>query len=162
MSQWFAIIDGAADARLYDLISKTRNHACLYTGDYDAETRKALPYVVEMRNGETFSQTWSQHESGRSWGILCRTSLTLTNLRRHLRHFTTARLPDGQVVMFRFWDPRVFKTFVEEGEENEVAPIFKGIELIVADYGVKGRRHYKWQDGLRFSDTANSPANVSA
>lgn len=151
MSHWFAIVDGAADPRLYNLIVETKTHACLYTGDYPEETRKALPYIVQMRNGERFSKIWSTYETGNYWGILCKTDLALSAFRRHLRHFTTARLPDGEVVMFRFWDPRVFKTFSENGSAAEVEPFLKGISSVLCDLGKEGRKQYSWNNGLRMS-----------
>lgn len=151
MSQWFAIVDGAADPRLHDLIVETKSYSCLYSGDYPQDTRKALPYIVQMRNGERFSKIWSSHETGHHWGILCSTDLGLTALRRHLRHFTTARLPDGEVVMFRFWDPRVFSTFVENGSTEEVKPFLKGISAVLCDLGKEGRKQYKWNNGLQIS-----------
>ena len=151
MSQWYAIVDGAADPRLYDLVVESQTHACLYSGDYAADTRKAFPYIVQMRNGERFSKIWSNHETGNYWGILCKTELALPAFRRHLRHFTTARLPDGEVVMFRFWDPRVFTTFVENGTAEEVAPFLKGISCVLCDLGKDGRKQYKWKQGLQIS-----------
>ena len=126
MSRWYAIVDGAADSRLYDLITSSYDYACLYSGEYDTETRKALPYIVAMQNGEKFSKIWASHEAGQFWGILCKTGMSLAQFRRHLRLFTTAQLPDGEVVMFRFWDPRVFATFAENGSAKEVGPFFKG------------------------------------
>jgi len=151
VSHWFAIVDGAADPRLYELIVSTLTHACLYSGDYSEETKKALPYIVQMRNGERFSKIWSSHETGNYWGVLCKTDLALPSFRRHLRHFTTARLPDGEVVMFRFWDPRVFATFAENGSADEVEPFLKGISSVLCDLGKEGRKQYRWNDGLQMS-----------
>lgn len=151
MSHWFAIVDGAADPRLHNLIVATKTHDCLYSGDYAEATRKALPYIVQMRNGERFSKIWSDHETGNYWGILCKTDLPLAAFRRHLRHFTTARLPDGEVVMFRFWDPRVFSTFAENGTAEEVEPFLENISTVLCDLGKEGRKQYRWNDGLQMS-----------
>lgn len=149
MSYWFAIVDGAADARLHDLIIECKDYACLYSGQYSNETRKALPYIVRMRNGERFSKIWAAHETGHYWGILCKTEMNLRILRRHLRHFTTARLPAGDVVMFRFWDPRIFSIFVENGTDEEVEPFLKGLDAVLCDLGQEGRKQYHWQNGLK-------------
>jgi len=133
------------------VISECSKHACLYEDDYSPETRAALPYLVELVEGEQLPDLWRKHEPGRFWGIVCQSSLELPALRRHLRKFTTARLPLGDVVLFRFWDPRVFATFAEEGTEGEVAPFFENIDAVIADLGPDGRRRYHWDGGLQTS-----------
>lgn len=143
MSEWFAVVDCARDARLFSIVERCSKRECLYSGDYDDETRKALPYLVQMKNDEPLAETWRQHESGRFWGLLCNSERSFSELRRHLRKFTTARLPDGEVVLFRFWDPRVFDPFMTAGTAEEIAPMFKGIGSFVADPG-GGRRRYEW------------------
>ncbi|MEL6529148.1 MAG: DUF4123 domain-containing protein [Pseudomonadota bacterium] len=151
MSGWFAIVDGAADPRLYPLISKCSQHACLYEDDYSEETQAALPYLVELIDGEELPELWRKHEPGRFWGIVCQSTLDFKALRRHLRKFTTARLPLGEVALFRFWDPRVFVTFAERGTEEEVGPFFEKIDAVIADLGSDGRRRYSWDGGLQSS-----------
>ncbi|MGN3975582.1 DUF4123 domain-containing protein [Tsuneonella sp. SYSU-LHT278] len=148
MSRWYAVVDGAADARLYDIVAAERDQACLYSGDYDGETRKALPWLVAIEEDSAIAKLWRAHESGRFWGILLRSGLELAALRRHLRHFTTARLPDGEIVMFRFWDPRVFDVFARTETADQVGAFLEPIELAVADLGAGGRRRYEWRGGL--------------
>ncbi|MEM8725452.1 MAG: DUF4123 domain-containing protein [Pseudomonadota bacterium] len=164
MAGWYAIVDGAADPRLYPVVSKSAKYACLYEDDYDEDTLAALPYLVELTEGEQLPDLWRKHESGRFWGIVCQSSLDLPALRRHMRKFTTARLPLGEVVLFRFWDPRVFVTFAEDGTEDEVAPFFEKIDVVIADLGPDGRRRYHWDGGIQSSfaqpktQTAKAPA----
>ncbi|MEP0189845.1 MAG: DUF4123 domain-containing protein [Erythrobacter sp.] len=154
MQGWYAIVDGAADPRLYPVICETTQHKCLYEDDYAPETRATLPYLVALAEGERLPDLWRQHEPGNFWGIVCQSSLEFTALRRHLRKFTTARLPEGDVVLFRFWDPRVFVTFAEQGDADEVAPFFEKIDNVIADLGAQGRRRYGWNEGLVSSHAA--------
>ncbi len=148
MSRWYAVVDGAADPRLYGVISSAREQACLYSGDYDSQTRTALPYLAALEEGEDLPRLWRAHEAGRFWGILIRSGARLADLRRHLRHFTTARLPLGEVVLFRFWDPRVFATFATSESDDQLAAFFAPIELVIADLGDLGRKRYEWQGGV--------------
>lgn len=148
MSQWFAVVDGAADARLYDFVAATREFACLYSGDYDAETIRALPHLALIDEGAELGRIWRAHESGRYWGILLRSALDFGALRRHLRHFTTARLPSGEIVMFRFWDPRIFDVFVRTETSDQVGRFMGPNELVIGDLGAGGRRRYEWNGGL--------------
>lgn len=149
MAEWFAVVDGAADPRLYPLIRATREHACLYEDDYDEETLAALPHLVKLVPGEDLPELWRRHESGRFWGMAVRSRLGLKPLRRHLRKFTTARLPLGDVVLFRFWDPRVFVTFAESATPEEIGPFFAAIETVIIDLGPQGRRRYWWDGGIK-------------
>lgn len=152
MSSWYAIVDCAADPRLYELVADSANFACLFEDDYDDETRRSLPYLVTLRDGERLPTIWREHESGRFWGLVCRSDLELKALRRHFRKFTTARLPLGEFVLFRFWDPRVFAVYMENGTPEEVAPFFRPLEAVIADLGKGGRRRYSWDGGLLYSD----------
>jgi hypothetical protein len=154
VSDWFAIVDGAADPRLYPVIQTCSQHVCLYEDDYDAETLSALPHLVRLAQGEQLPELWRRHESGRFWGMACHSPLGLKPLRRHLRKFTTARLPLGDVVLFRFWDPRVFATFAESATPEEIGPFFAGIEAVIIDLGPDGRRRYWWDNGLKVSQAA--------
>lgn len=157
MQGWFAIVDGAADPRLHPVISECSKHACLYEDDYASDTRATLPYLVELIEGEQLPDLWRTHEPGRFWGIVLQSSLDLTALRRHLRHFTTARLPEGDVVLFRFWDPRIFVTFAENGDAEEVEPFFEKVEAVIADLGPHGRRRYTWDGGVQSSFAQPKP-----
>jgi hypothetical protein len=162
MADWYAIVDGAADARLYPVVRGASQHACLYESDYPEETLAALPHLVKLVNGESLPELWRRHESGRFWGMACRSSLGLKPLRRHLRKFTTARLPQGDVVLFRFWDPRVFATFAESATPEEIGPFFDAIEEVIIDLGPEGRRRYRWDDGLQVAGAPSGNTNASA
>ena len=152
MADWFAVVDGAADPRLYPVIASASEHACLYEADYPEETLAALPHLVRLVPGEQLPELWRRHESGRFWGMAIRSSLGFKPLRRHLRKFTTARLPLGDVVLFRFWDPRVFATFADSATPEEIGPFFQGIEGVIVDLGPGGRRRYWWDGGIRTAE----------
>ena len=152
MNGWYAIVDGAADPRLYPVIAGSSQAVCLYENDYPEDTLAALPHLVAMTEGEQLPDLWRKHEPGRFWGIVCHSSLDLKGLRRHLRKFTTARLPNGEVVLFRFWDPRIFTTFAEQGTEEEIAPFFAHVDTVIADLGGDGRRRYGWNGSLQRAD----------
>jgi hypothetical protein len=153
MDGWYAIVDGAADPRRYPVIAQTAQNMCLYESDFPAETRAAMAQIVALKEGERLPDLWRKHEAGRFWGIVCHSPLDLKALRRHLRKFATARLPSGDVVLFRFWDPRGFVTFAEHRTAEEVAPFFDQTDIVIADLGPQGCRRYGWSGGLQCSET---------
>jgi len=57
----------------------------------------------------------------------------MTDVRRHLRQFLQAQLPDGRVVLFRFYDPRVWRTYLPTCEPVELQRWFTGID----EYGAE-------------------------
>lgn len=165
MADWYLVVDGAADPRLYPVICQTRQHACLYEADYPEDTLAALPHLVTLAQDEQLPELWRRHESGRFWGIAIRSRLGFKPLRRHLRKFTTARLPLGDVVLFRFWDPRVFATFAASASPDEIGPFFAGIESVIVDLGPDGRRRYAWDGGIvvqQAGQTAGQPGAINA
>lgn len=154
MSSWYALIDCARDANLYPLVQRCADRQCLFAGAIDPKLAPACPYIVRIDEHEPLITAWREHGAGRHWGILCRSDLPLAALRRQLRKFLTARLPDGMVVLFRFYDPRVFPTYIRSAPADQAAAWFDG----VSQYAVEGAReemhYFRWYLGrLHDGDT---------
>ena len=79
----------------------------------------------------------------------------IERLQRHFRRFLQAKLPDGMIVLFRFYDPRVFNTYIRAATPEERAPWFDGVEQFsVEGAGGTATHHYRLLDGGLF-DGAN-------
>ena len=130
---WFAIIDGARDPRLEALVRSCAEHICLFKGDLDPSLSQAAPWLVKIDEREPLLATWQQHGKGQNWGLMVQTDKNLSQLQRFFRYFLQAKLPDGMLALFRFYDPRVFNTFIRAAEPDERAPWFDGI----AQYAVE-------------------------
>jgi hypothetical protein len=75
-------------------------------------------------------------------------ALPLAELQRHLRKFLQAMLPDGTIALFRFYDPRVFNTYVRSATPEELAKLFDGIaQFAVEREGGEGLHQYMWRSG---------------
>jgi len=71
------------------------------------------------------------------------------DVRRHLRQFLQAQLPSGEVVLFRFYDPRVWRTYLPTCEAAVLQQWFTGI----AEYGAEtpdgmGTLIYRFNNGV--------------
>jgi hypothetical protein len=121
MSDVYAIVDTARDPRLYDLVMQCRERVCLFSGKLEPPLDRAAPYLVKMETGSPLDLAWRSEGVGQSWGIFCRSSASLEELRKHFRKFLMAKLPDGNAVMFRFYDPRVWRTYWPSCNEQELA-----------------------------------------
>lgn len=135
MSRLYGIVDTARDPRLYPLVVLSPHYDCLFAGELDEPLAEAAPYLVELTDDTPLKDIWRGEGWGQAWGILVRSSLELKDLRRHLRKFLLAQLPDGNTVLFRFYDPRVWRIYWPTCTEEEQAKWMKGVEEFVAEEG---------------------------
>jgi hypothetical protein len=148
MTALFGLIDTARDPQLYDLVKASPEHACMFGGPIKPPLDRNAPYIVSLTADSPMFTAWRDHGWGKSWGICCYSDLPLADVRRHLRQFLQAQLPDGEVVLFRFYDPRVWRTYLPTCQPPELALWFKGID----EYGSeapdgKGTLRYRFDGG---------------
>jgi len=134
-TNWYAIIDGSRDPRLEALVRGCSDHICLFKGALDPRLSQVSPWLVRIDQREPLLATWQQHGRGLSWGLMVETALPIERLQRHFRRFLQAKLPDGMMVLFRFYDPRVFNTFIRAAQPDERTAWFDG----VLQYAVEGQ-----------------------
>ncbi|WP_420382714.1 DUF4123 domain-containing protein [Novosphingobium sp.] len=125
---WYAIIDGSRDPRLEALVGGCRDHICLFKGRLDPQLSQVAPWLVRIHESEPLLGTWQQHGRGLAWGMMVYSSASLVDLQRFFRRFLQARLPDGMVALFRFYDPRVFNTYIRAALPEERAPWFAQVQ----------------------------------
>lgn len=128
MSDLFAIVDTARDKRLYGLVTAAAEHQCLFAGALDPTLERAAPHLVRLEGADRLMEGWRSEGWGEAWGMLCRSSRSLPEVRRHFRRFLQAKLPNGAVVLFRFYDPRVWRTYLPTCEGEELAGWFAAVE----------------------------------
>jgi hypothetical protein len=111
----YAVLDGAMIDGLPARLAKIAPDAvCLFEGSLDPMLSAAAPYVVKLdpKSGTTelvLKEGWNGH-----WGIVLLTdaSLDLRAVRSHLRRVLRVSAPDGTSMLFRFYDPRAFRTVI--------------------------------------------------
>ena len=128
-ARWYGVIDGAQDPRLLSLVQKCANHACLISGELHPDLAPALMPV------------WKRDGAGRNWGIALLSPLDLQHVKLHLKKFLNAKLPDGTIALFRFYDPRVMRTYFSAATPEETAPWFRGIERFSVESAQAGLFH---------------------
>ena len=57
----------------------------------------------------------------------------LEELRKQFRHFLLAELPDGRMVMFRFYDPRVMRPYLPTCNRDELGLWFSNVNAFVME-----------------------------
>ncbi len=133
MSRFYGIVDTARDPKLYPLVIQSPNYDCLFAGKLKEPLNQAAPYLVELTDETPLKVIWRTEGWGQAWGILVRSPLELKDLRRHLRKFLMVQLPDGDSVLFRFYDPRVWRVYWPTCTAEEQAKWLAGVEEFVAE-----------------------------
>jgi Domain of unknown function (DUF4123) len=145
---WYAVIDGARDNRLEGLVKSCRDHICLFKGVDDPALLQAAPWLVRIDESEPLLATWQQHGKGQNWGLMLQSALPLADLQKFLRKFLQAKLPDGMLALFRFYDPRVFNTYIRAAEPEERSPWFDGVsQYAVEAEGGEQLHQYRLDNG---------------
>lgn len=146
--RWYAVIDAAQDPRLFDLIKQCSHHACLISGELDPTMARVLPWVVRFDVNEPLMQAWKVHGQGANWGIMLQSPLDLWHVKVKLKKFLNAILPDGSLVIFRFYDPRVFRTYIQAASHDERELLFQSVSRYWIESEKGGRDHdFTWRNG---------------
>jgi hypothetical protein len=149
---WYAIIDGSRDPRLEGLVRGCRDHVCLFKGKIDPALSQAAPWLVRIDEREPLLSTWQQHGRAQAWGMMVYSQLSLTELQRFFRRFLQAKLPDGMIVLFRFYDPRVFNTYIRAALPAEREPWFAKVQQYAVESADGSGMHQYRIDGGRLWD----------
>lgn len=148
---WYGIIDCAADPRLIDLVRASPSHLCLFKGKNIApEVMATAPWLVRLDADGQALAVWQQHGRDKNWGIMVCSALPINELQRHFRRFLQAKLPDGTVVLFRFYDPRVFSTYMPAATPEERAPWFDGVVQYTVELASGATHQFRMHEGRLF------------
>jgi hypothetical protein len=124
----YGMVDAAQDACLYDLILTCPERVCLFAGELQPPLERVAPYLVRLSAGARLAHEWQCEGWGKNWGIIFVSTRSLAELQRHFRQFLQAMLPSGEVVLFRFYDPRVFRAYFPTLGVKESADWFESVD----------------------------------
>ncbi|NTX39026.1 DUF4123 domain-containing protein [Myxococcus sp. CA033] len=120
----YALLDAARESRVYSLIRWEPAASCLYEGRIPAELAEVAPYLVRLRPdapllGELIGTGW-----GRAWGLYVEAPVAPELLRRHFRRFLKVQDERGKRLYFRYYDPRVLRTYLPTCNAEELQFVF--------------------------------------
>lgn len=134
--QTFAILDGASVPELLDHLYTEEDRpqfACLYRGNLEPDMAEVAPYLVCLEPGHEFTEWLVSEGWGKHWGVFVRTSASMKVLQRHLRKFLRVKDPEGNTLVFRYYDPRVARVFFPTCNKEEIQQLFGPIENWVVE-----------------------------
>ena len=119
------IVDGARDPRVYSsLLSSYLEYCCLYAGDLPPALESAAPHLVQLEYEDRYTRRLIDDAWGNSWGVFLRSNETMEFLRRHLRQFLRVMDWRGRYMVFRYYDPRVLRTYLPTCNNDELRTVY--------------------------------------
>lgn len=121
----YAILDGASVPDLPQTLERFAIEAdCLFRGDLEPDLALAAPYLALLRKDAPFTEWLLQEGWGKHWGVFAISKVDLREMRMHLRAFLKVYGPDLKPLYFRYYDPRVLRTYLPTCNEQEARMIF--------------------------------------
>jgi hypothetical protein len=136
----YAVLDGARDPRVHPTVVQSGlPHQCLFSGALGKELTEAAPYLVQLKRDAEGTRNLLRLAWGQSWGIYLTSPAGIEHLRRHLRRFLRVEDEQGKRLFFRYYDPRVFRTYLPTCDEGELATIFGPVTRYMAEAPTPGQ-----------------------
>ena len=138
----YAILDGARDPRIRNWVMDTRAAAwCLYRGDLPASLERAAPWLLRLARGQAYTEEFFARGWNNAWGVLLTSSISSTELRRHLRRFLRVRTEAGRTLVFRYYDPRVLRVYLPTCTPDEISQFMGPVSAYAAESEDRGAFH---------------------
>ena len=132
LSVW-AILDCARDPKIYlALLESKLEFRCLYSGKLPRELEMVAPHLVELSPTNRLIGRWLDEGWGDAWGVFLKIG-DGANLRHHLRKFLKVRSEDGQHLLFRYYDPRVLRSFLPTCRPDELKQLYGPVEKFLTE-----------------------------
>lgn len=130
----FAVLSGASARELVDKLYELEpEFCCLYSGDLEPDTASVAPYLVQVASEGEFTEWVLREGWGAHWGIFLVSTADLRTLRNHFREFLKVELPDHRIVLLRYYDPRVFRSFIPACNATELGKFFGPVQHFVVE-----------------------------
>ena len=131
-SALYAIVDAARDPEVYpSVLEPGLDVRCLYSGKLPDAIAHTAPYLVGLDTESAFAETVREHWAD-SWGIVVRANADIETLRKHFRKLNYVRGPDGERLLFRYYDPRVLRVYLPTCTTDELKQVFGPVRELVA------------------------------
>jgi hypothetical protein len=129
-----AVLDGARDERIHRAVYDSRlDYECLFAGELSYDLMLAAPYLVRLTPEASFTRWLLEEGWGKSFGVFAWSFADLETLRRHFRRILQVRDEAGQKLFFRFYDPRVIRTYVPTATVAEMREVLGPLTRLITE-----------------------------
>lgn len=132
----YAVLDGASVPDLPQVLWKLKpEHVCLYRGKLEPDMAEVAPYLVKLEYDSPFAKLVLEKGWGNHWGIFAITpaEVNIRDLRKHFRRFLMVYDPDGKLIYFRYYDPRVLRVYLPTCNTEEIRIVLGPISAYIAE-----------------------------
>jgi hypothetical protein len=145
----FAILDGASvQGLLQKLADLQPEHVCLYRGELEPDMAEVAPYLVKLDKEGQFTNWVLDRGWGNHWGVFAESNSDLNALRNHFRRFLTVHDASGKPLLFRYYDPRVLRTYLPTCNAEELKAMFGPVEsYMMEDESAAGILRFRLKSG---------------
>lgn len=135
----FAILDTAQGERTLEILRESiDDYQPLYEGIKAVMMESAAPYLVQFSDRSSLLDRLVQEGWGKHWGIYLTSRQRFADVRRHLRKFLVVEAEETREQMyFRFYDPRVLRTFLPLCTTRQTIDFFGDIEAFLVEGRVR-------------------------
>lgn len=132
----YAVLDGASVEQLPQLLWEHEpENICLYRGELEPDIAATAPYLVKLEYDHPFTNMVCEQGWGKHWGIFAVTpaDVDIRVLRQHFRKFLMVYNPDGKLIYFRYYDPRVLRIYLPTCNSEDIKIIFGPIGCYITE-----------------------------
>jgi hypothetical protein len=130
----YALVDAARTPDTWALVSKSREpHMSLFEGPKAHELESVAPYLVGLTGNDPTLDSLVYSGWGQGWATYLTSGAGFHDLRNHLRRQLMADTEGGKKVYFRFYDPRVLRTYLAACTPEEVIQFFGPVRLFMME-----------------------------
>jgi Domain of unknown function (DUF4123)/Inner membrane component of T3SS, cytoplasmic domain len=130
----YALLDASREPSVLKVILESKQeYQSLYEGPQGAQLAHFAPYLIRVPQKSQLLETLVQQAWSKSWGVFLTCGKPFKDLRTHFRYFLTVKLPDGQQVYFRYYDPRVLRLFLPTCLPEETTQFFGPVKQFLIE-----------------------------
>lgn len=132
-SHLFAILDSARDPMVYLRIHECPERKESLYEDAAPDLAFVAPYLVSLPKSSPFLDLLVREAWGQSWGVFLTSDRPFEEVRKHLRRFLKVEIEGGPNVLFRYYDPRVLRTFLPTCDAGQASELFRDVRSFLCE-----------------------------
>ena len=142
----YAVLDAGNIPDLPKELYKTELESyCLMEGELPADVIYQAPYLVRLLPGHKFTDWLLEDFIGKNKGIFAHSRATLIEMRRHFTSLVKVHDETGRPLIFRYYDPRVFRKFIPTCRPEELEVFFGDVARFFVEQEENGSEMVRYE-----------------
>jgi hypothetical protein len=131
---YYLILDGAKMSPYLETAKlMTPSHRSLYLTEDNDPLQLVAPYLFTFHHGSPFAQWFESNGKGESWGTIFSSYKSFDHVFKHFRQNLFITTENNEKLYFRFYDPRVLRTFLPICTKQQLLKFFGPIHDITCE-----------------------------